>query len=111
MESARYEGAPMQCGYPLTARWILTSARSRVQQVFMYHACEVFAEPFILSPEFSLSVSGIEDPARLLIWVEDESGVVCARAYLDAAEVEAANRRGARAGEFVDVPRPGWKED
>lgn len=74
-------------------------------------ACEVFAEPFILSPEFSLSVSGIEDPARLLIWVEDESGVVCARAYLDAAEVEAANRRGARAGEFVDVPRPGWKED
>ncbi len=74
-------------------------------------ACDVFAEPFILSPEFSLSVSGIEDPARLLIWMEDESGVVCARTYLDAAEVEVVNRRGARSGEFVDVPRPGWNED
>ena len=73
--------------------------------------CDVFAEPFVLSPEFFLSVSGTEDPARLLIWVEDESGAVCARTYLDAAEVEAANRRGARPGEFVSVPRPGWKED
>lgn len=74
-------------------------------------SCDVFAEPYILSPEFCLSVSGIENPARLLIWMEDESGVVSARTYLDAAEVEVANRRGARPGEFVDVPRPGWKED
>jgi len=32
---------------------------------------------------------------------------VRARAYLDAAEVEPVNRRGARAGEFEGWARPG----
>src|SRR5690606_31770550 len=67
----------------------------------------VKAEPFRLSPAVALTVPPPAGPARLLLWLADESGRVLARAFLDAAEVEPPNRRGARAGEFEGAPAPG----
>jgi hypothetical protein len=56
------------------------------------------AEPFTLSPAVPVV---IEPPAgvtwaRLMIWALDENGDVCARTFVDAAPIEAPNRRGAR---------------
>jgi hypothetical protein len=67
----------------------------------------VKAEPFQLSAAVSLDVPPTEGPARLLIWLADNENRTIARAYLDAAEVEPPNRRGARAGEFEGAPVPG----
>jgi hypothetical protein len=67
----------------------------------------VKAEPFRLSPAALLTVPAVDGPARLLVWLADDEGRVLARAFLDAAEVEPPNRRGARPGEFVHAPRPG----
>ncbi|SDK88283.1 Glycosyl hydrolases family 2 [Glycomyces sambucus] len=67
----------------------------------------VKAEPFRLSPAVPLTVPAVDGPARLLVWLADDEGRVLARAFLDAAEVEPPNRRGARPGEFADAPRPG----
>ncbi|GAA2131060.1 glycoside hydrolase family 2 protein [Glycomyces algeriensis] len=67
----------------------------------------VKAEPFQLSPAATLVVPARETPGRLLIWLADDEGRTFARAFLDAAEVEPPNRRGARAGEFEDAARPG----
>ncbi|HEX2144438.1 MAG TPA: glycoside hydrolase family 2 TIM barrel-domain containing protein [Glycomyces sp.] len=69
------------------------------------------AEPFRLSPAVTLTVPPPAGPARLLLWLTDErtgeDGRVVARAFLDAAEVEPPNRRGARPGEFEGAPTPG----
>ncbi|MCC3765245.1 hypothetical protein K3N28_19485 [Glycomyces sp. TRM65418] len=67
----------------------------------------VKAEPFQLSPAASLTVPPVAGPARLLIWLADNEHRTIARAFLDAAEVEPSNRRGARPGEFEGAPRPG----
>ncbi|MCD0444072.1 hypothetical protein LO763_10600 [Glycomyces sp. A-F 0318] len=67
----------------------------------------VKAEPFRLSAAVSLVVPAAEGPGRLLIWLADSEGRTIARSYLDAAEVEPPNRRGARPGEFEGAPRPG----
>ncbi|WP_156925948.1 glycoside hydrolase family 2 protein [Glycomyces arizonensis] len=67
----------------------------------------VAAEPFRLSPAVRLTVPPPAGPARLLLWLAGEDGRVLARAFLDAAEVEPPNRRGARPGEFTDAPVPG----
>lgn len=67
----------------------------------------VRAEPFELSEAVTVSVPPAPGPARLVLWLEDEAGRVRARAFLDAAEVEPPNRRGARAGEFEGASRPG----
>ncbi|TQO22998.1 glycoside hydrolase family 2 protein [Paramicrobacterium agarici] len=63
--------------------------------------------PFEVSDAVSLTVPPVAGPARLLLWFADESGAVLARSFLDAAEVEPPNRRGARPGEFVGVAQPG----
>ena len=68
---------------------------------------EIAVEPFALSDAVSLTVPASAGPGRFLLWATDAAGDVIARAFLDAAEVEAPNRRGARAGEFVDVVVPG----
>jgi hypothetical protein len=59
----------------------------------------VTAEPFELSDAVTLAVPASMGPARFLIWAADDEGTVIARTFLDAADVEAPNRRGARAGE------------
>jgi len=64
-------------------------------------------QPFQLSDVVTLDVPGRDDAGRFLIWATDASGAVIARAFLDAAEVESPNRRGARAGEFVGAEVPG----
>lgn len=56
----------------------------------------VKAEPFRLSGTVTLEVPAHPSPGRLLLWLVDETGRVVARAFLDAAEVEPPNRRGAR---------------
>ncbi|MDQ0643822.1 glycoside hydrolase family 2 protein [Microbacterium murale] len=63
--------------------------------------------PFVLSDAVHLAVPARDGAGRFLIWATDADENVVARAYLDAAEVEAPNRRGARAGEFVGVEQPG----
>ncbi|GAB3812534.1 glycoside hydrolase family 2 [Tessaracoccus terricola] len=56
----------------------------------------VLVEPFRLSVTVGLTVPARTGAGRLLIWAEDSDGSVVARAFLDAAEVEPRNRRGAR---------------
>lgn len=67
----------------------------------------VRVEPFRLSETVTITVPPSGGAARLLIWLLDERGGLSARAFLDAAEVEPPNRRGARAGEFTDSPLVG----
>lgn len=67
----------------------------------------VRAEPFEVSAAVAVTVPAISGPARLVLWLEDHAGRVRARTFLDAAEVEPPNRRGARLGEFEGAPRPG----
>ena len=59
-------------------------------------SAEVSVEPFVLSDAVTLAVPASVDPGRFLLWATDAAGDVVARAFLDAAEVEAPNRRGAR---------------
>lgn len=59
----------------------------------------VTAEPFELSGAVTLAVPASPVPGRFLIWATDDAGTVIARTFLDAADVEAPNRRGARAEE------------
>lgn len=56
----------------------------------------VTAEPFELSAAVTLAVPASPGPGRFLIWATDDTGTVIARTFLDAADVEAPNRRGAR---------------
>ncbi|WP_240930797.1 glycoside hydrolase family 2 protein [Isoptericola sp. BMS4] len=56
------------------------------------------AEPFMLSASVRLDIPAISEPARLLLWFTDDDGEVRAQAFLDAAQVEPPNRRGARPG-------------
>lgn len=70
-------------------------------------SAEVSVEPFVLSDVVTVTVPASAGPGRFLLWATSSSGEVVARAFLDAAEVEAPNRRGARAGEFVGVEVPG----
>ncbi|WP_423919719.1 glycoside hydrolase family 2 protein [Frigoribacterium sp. 2-23] len=56
----------------------------------------VEARPFELSAAVELMVPARSGPGRLLIWATDAEGSLVARSYLDAAEVEQPNRRGAR---------------
>lgn len=55
--------------------------------------------PFALSDAVPLGVPARDGAGRFLIWATDAAGAVVARAFLDAAEVEAPNRRGAREDE------------
>lgn len=71
-------------------------------------SAEVQAVPFRLSDAVSIAVPTHPAPGRFGLWFVDGAGTVRARAYLDAAEVESANRRGARPGEFPGHAQPGW---
>ncbi|WP_228479842.1 glycoside hydrolase family 2 protein [Microbacterium abyssi] len=62
--------------------------------------------PFALSDAVPLGVPARDGAGRFVIWATDAAGAVVARAFLDAAEVEAPNRRGAREGEFVGAEQP-----
>uniref|UniRef100_A0A942SX65 Beta-galactosidase n=1 Tax=Neobacillus citreus TaxID=2833578 RepID=A0A942SX65_9BACI len=53
--------------------------------------------PFVLSERVTVTVPPRSGRGRLVVWAEDGEGRVVARSYLDAAEVEEPNRRGARA--------------
>ncbi|MBT2499307.1 hypothetical protein J7E25_09370 [Agromyces sp. ISL-38] len=64
-------------------------------------------EPFTLSDAETITVPPSGGPARLVLWLLDEQSAVSARSFLDAAEVEPPNRRGARAGEFLGAPLVG----
>ncbi|GAA1874508.1 glycoside hydrolase family 2 protein [Myceligenerans crystallogenes] len=56
----------------------------------------VEAKPFQLSPAVQVTVPAPGGPARLLLWLLDHDGAVRARTFVDAAPVEAPNRRGER---------------
>lgn len=56
------------------------------------------AEPYRVTEPVVLEVPAPGGPARLLLWFADDAGAVRARTFVDAAPVEAPNRRGARPG-------------
>ncbi|WP_166979387.1 glycoside hydrolase family 2 protein [Paramicrobacterium fandaimingii] len=92
----------------LHAAWL--SAGARIAEVPYRHetsSSTVHVVPFELSDAVTMTVPARHEPGRLLIWLADGSGTVLARSFLDAAEVEPPNRRGAREGEFVEAPVPG----
>lgn len=70
----------------------------------------IAASPFALSEVVGIAIPPHPSPGRFGLWFVDAAGTVRARAYLDAAEVEPYNRRGARAGEFVGHSQPGYRE-
>lgn len=70
-------------------------------------SAEVDAAPFELSEAVSLRVPARTEPGRFVLQFVTEDGRVIARSFLDAAEVEPANRRGARPGEFSGWTQPG----
>ena len=57
------------------------------------------ARPFTVTEAVQVTVAPPGGPARLLLWFTSESGRVIARTFVDAAEVEPPNRRGARKGQ------------
>ena len=58
---------------------------------------ELVVLPFRTSDAVTVTVPAPGGPARLLLWFTDADGAVRARTFVDAAPVEAPNRRGARA--------------
>ena len=70
----------------------------------------VDVEPFRLSPTVSVDVPAHPAAGRLALWFVDAASTVRARAFVDAAEVEPVNRRGAREGQFVGWPQPGLRD-
>lgn len=95
--SLQVHGAWVQPGTPTHARPSAGAVSSS----------RVDVAPFVLSDAVQLAVPARDDAGRFLIWATDLEGKIVARSYLDAAEVEAPNRRGARRGEFIGVEQPG----
>lgn len=57
---------------------------------------QVSARPFEVSQAVNVTVEAPPGPARLLLWLLDEDQQIRARTFVDAAAIEAPNRRGAR---------------
>jgi beta-galactosidase/beta-glucuronidase len=57
------------------------------------------ALPFVVSEPVQVTVAPPSGPARLLLWFVHDDGYVIARTFVDAADVEPHNRRGARQGQ------------
>lgn len=72
------------------------------------HTVEV--EPFVLSDTVRIEAPAHPAPGRLALYFIDDAGTTRARSFLDAAEVEPVNRRGARAGEFTNWVQPGFAD-
>ncbi|HEY8589628.1 MAG TPA: sugar-binding domain-containing protein, partial [Naasia sp.] len=68
---------------------------------------EVEVQPFALSDAAVVTVPppGPVGTARLLVWAVDEAGATVARTFVDAAEIEPLNRRGARVSADADSER------
>ncbi|POH67814.1 MULTISPECIES: glycoside hydrolase family 2 protein [Cryobacterium] len=62
-------------------------------------SAHVVVNPFVVTEAVQIVVAPPEGPARLLLWLTDNSGRVIARTFIDAAEIEPPNRRGARPGQ------------
>ena len=73
-------------------------------------ALPVDAHPFKTTHPVRIEAPAREEPGRLHLWLESDEGCIIARAFLDAALVEPQNRRGARPGDSIAVPTPGWTE-
>jgi hypothetical protein len=56
----------------------------------------VEAQPYALSAAVSLDIPAPGAAARLHLWFAEENGAVRASTFVDAAPIEAPNRRGAR---------------
>ncbi|WP_348789985.1 glycoside hydrolase family 2 TIM barrel-domain containing protein [Leifsonia sp. NPDC080035] len=56
----------------------------------------IAVNPFELSAGLELTVPAAPLGGRLMVWATDEEGDLVARTFIDAAEVEEPNRRGAR---------------
>ena len=77
------------------AAWGVAGSRFRAGLAPAVSA-SVEAQPFELSAAVSLDVSAPGRAARLHLWFTEENGAVRASTFVDAAPIEAPNRRGAR---------------
>lgn len=89
------------------ARWVsagvpfraVTSAGSAPELVGAVSSPRLVVRPFEVTDATRVTVAPPAGPARLLLWLTDDDGHVVARTFIDAADVEQPNRRGARPGQ------------
>lgn len=79
------------------AAWVEAGARFERIPDPVSSSTQVTALPFELSPAVTVTVPPPERPARLLLWLTTPTAEVAAVTFIDAAPIEAPNRRGARA--------------
>ena len=78
--------------------WVGAGADTRQTPEAWFSSPAVDVAPFALSEAVPVAIGAHEGAGRLLLWAVDAGGAVVARSFLDAAAVEAPNRRGARPG-------------
>ncbi len=81
----------------VAAGWSFTAAASFPEAAATAESSSLTVAPFALSEVVSVTVPAPGGAARLLLWFTTEDGQVIARSFIDAAPIEAPNRRGARA--------------
>lgn len=81
----------------VAAGWSFTTAASFPEAAASAESATITVAPFELSEAVSVTVPAPGGAARLLLWFTTEDGQVIARSFIDAAPIEAPNRRGARA--------------
>ncbi|SKC37449.1 glycoside hydrolase family 2 protein [Okibacterium fritillariae] len=74
----------------------VSSAVEGDAEASLFSSAPLSARPFEVSSPGTLTVRPPREAARLLVWFTDVDGTVRARTFIDAAEVEQPNRRGAR---------------
>lgn len=78
------------------AAWVRAGIQVDAVSVAPASTVSLAVAPFELSETANLAIPAHDGPGRLIIWATEETGRTVARTFLDAAEVEAPNRRGAR---------------
>lgn len=81
----------------VAAGWSFTTAASFPEAEGSAESATITVAPFELSEAVCVTVPAPGGSARLLLWFTTEDGQIIARSFVDAAPIEAPNRRGARA--------------
>ncbi len=90
----RIRAAWVEAGRPFNT--ITNSRAAELDFAGAVSSDRVTALPFDVSQDVNVTVEAPSGSARLLLWLIDEEQKVRARTFVDAADVEPPNRRGAR---------------